>query len=128
MTILTQTYSCLHLRGIELLVHLGWFDQERANLQKILIDIKVVFPEPPDGCKTDNLKDTYCYDTLIQTLIAATSDKEFNLIEHLAAYIDGVIRNTFPNQTRLQISVHKDPRHYIPNLTQGVIFTYGDNL
>ena len=128
MTTLTHTYSCLHLRGIELLVHLGCFDEERAKLQKILIDIKVVFPEPPDGCKTDQLNDTYCYDTLIQTLITATSNKEFNLIEHVAAYIDSMIRNTFPKQTRLQVSVHKDPRTYIPNLTQGVIFTYGDNL
>ena len=126
MNAINTKFANLHLRGIELNLHLGWSDAERAKPQSILLDVMLYFPKPPLACTNDNLSDTYCYDTLIQTIIKSTTKREFHLIEHLAAFIYDLIQNALTEKTRIHVSISKDPRSYIPSLTQGVVFSYGD--
>lgn len=121
-----HTVATIHLRGIELSLHLGWGDTERAQRQGILVDVVLCFATPPKACDTDNLRDTYCYDELIQSLTHETEPREFRLIEHLAAHLYHFIKKNLPRCEKVSVAIEKDPRSYIPNLTRGVVFTFGD--
>jgi dihydroneopterin aldolase len=116
--------SVIHLRAIELNLHLGWPEAERKEKQIILVDLHLHFSTPPKACETDDLKDTYCYDQLIQKIVKETTSREFRLIEYLAQHIYQIIRLTFTEIAAIQVAVSKKPA--IPQLTGGVVFSYGD--
>jgi dihydroneopterin aldolase len=116
-------FSRLFLRGIELTLNLGWPDAERAQKQSLLIDIILQFATPPKACLTDNLTDTICYDELIKKIVQATEAREYRLIEHLAWHIYQIIQKNLSSHA-ISVSISKKPA--IPQLTGGVVFTYGD--
>jgi dihydroneopterin aldolase len=61
-------FTHITLNTLELSVHLGWPDAERAVPQIVHLDVRLSFPAPPVGCMTDDLSDTHCYDTLISQI------------------------------------------------------------
>lgn len=119
-------FSQIHLRDIELNLHLGWPTAERINKQKVLLDVKLGFSEPPRACVTDELTDTYDYDSLIQTILKETESKEFRLIELMGAHIYQIIRKMLPDVDKVQVAIAKRPA--ISQLTGGVVFTFGDTM
>lgn len=118
------TFSSIHLHGIELNLHLGWPAAEREQRQIILVDLMLTFAKPPKACETDDLDDTYCYDTLVQAVVKQTEQHEFRLIEHLAAKIYHLVKKECVDISSVCVSVFKKPA--VANLSGGVTFTYGD--
>jgi len=114
----------LKLNGLELSVNLGWPKGERKKSQIVTLDVFITFPSPPSGCTTDQLEDTFCYDTLIKTIKNGVAERDFRLLEHLGYEIHRIISENFPPDFRVRISVIKKPA--ILNLTGGVTFCYGD--
>jgi dihydroneopterin aldolase len=114
----------LTINGFELPVYLGWPDAERQQAQMVRIDLTVRFAKPPKACVSDQLQDTFCYDTLLTHLREKISDKEFRLVEHLTADIHSILKSLLPSDATLSVHLLKFPA--INGLTGGVTFFYGD--
>lgn len=117
-------YTSLSIRGLELVVHLGWPDNERSVEQMVWLDIDIFLPDPPKACVTDKLEDTYCYSTLTTLVREKIKAKTFHLIEHLNYHIYHAVKPEFPKDTRIIVRLTKHP--HIEGLSGGVSFTYGD--
>ncbi len=116
--------SALHVRSLELSVNLGWRKQERKLEQGVLVDMHIRFAKPPKGCQTDDLHDTVCYAKVIDDIRAQLADKQFRLIELLAATLYSIVKTHLPEDAKLQIHLFKFPK--VDGLTGGVCFSYGD--
>mgnify|MGYP001597833778 CR=1 FL=1 len=113
----------MQLNGLELSVNLGWPQGERKKTQIVSLTVIICFPTPPLGCTSDQLTDTYCYDSLIQSIKNGLADRDFRLLEHLGYEIHRIITENLPPDFKIHISVTKKPA--ILNLTGGVTFSYG---
>lgn len=116
--------SHLSIHGLELLVYLGWSEEERLLQQAVFVDIDIGLPQPPKACVSDELKDTFCYATLIEHLRQHLTDKRFRLIEYLSREIYQTIKVKLPFPTLINVQVTKHPP--LSGLTGGVCFNYGD--
>lgn len=123
MSLKNKTSSLL-LRALELEVVLGWPEEERAQTQKVALDIHMQFLQPPIACETDDLHDTYCYDTLVQKIKKHVSTRPFRLLENLGYEIYQHIKQNLKTDISVCIRITKKPA--IDNLTGGVSFTFGD--
>jgi len=112
------------LNQLELKVHLGWEDWERAHLQTVWVDIHLEFEKPPRACFTDSLEDTICYDSLTTQIKRVCAQQSFRLVEYLAQIIYQTIRDDCTLPIRIKISVRKKP--VIDDLNGGVQFCYGE--
>lgn len=117
--------TSLFIRQLELNVNLGWTDEERSQKQTITIDIKIRFKKPPKACTTDNLADTFCYDTLIKEINNYVDPREFRLIEHLGHEVYQLAKNNVKNEALISIIVNKKPA-WIENLKGGASFYFGE--
>lgn len=116
--------SILKIQGLKLKVNLGWRDKERQQEQVVLLDLEIAFRTPPMACTTDNLTDTICYFTLINTLRDKLAVRHFHLIEHLGHEIYQLVKHVFPMGAHIAVHVTKHPP--IEGLS-GVSFSYSDN-
>lgn len=116
--------SDLSIKCFKLSVFLGWSDQERLFAQTVIIDLDIHFPHPPKACDTDHLGDTVCYHTLLDLIHEKINTRHFRLIEHLAQTIFRIVESSLPKQTRLSVSITKQPA--IEGLSGGVCFRYGN--
>lgn len=121
---MNNPHTSLSIRGLELDVTLGWLDNERSKAQTVLLDVDMYFPKPPLACHTDNLKDTICYSTLIQTIRNGIATKHFRLLEHLSQTIYQIIKSYLQDTVKINVSVTKHPA--ILGLTGGATFCYRD--
>lgn len=112
------------LNGLKLSVNLGWPQGERKKTQIVSLDVIIAFPHPPLGCTTDQLKDTHCYDALINIIKKNVADRDFRLLEHLGYEIHRIIKENLPADFNVHINLTKKPA--ILNLTGGVTFSYGN--
>lgn len=119
-----MNHYTLTINGFELPVHLGWPDAERQQSQIIRVDLSIQFATSPKACVTDQLQDTFCYDKLLSHLHTHVRDKEYRLIEHLAADIHQLLKPLLPSDIKLTVRLLKFPA--INGLTGGVTFSYGD--
>lgn len=113
------------LLQLKLNVNLGWPKAERIKKQKVLIDIELSFAEPPIGCITDNLKDTYCYADLVKLVQTCANQREFHLVEHLGHEIYLSIKRMLTPEMRVMVKITKKPA-VLKYLTSGIMFCYGD--
>ncbi len=112
----------MKINGLELSVNLGWPQDERKGVQIVMLDVSIHFPDLPPACLTDELADTYCYATLIQTIKNGIASRDFRLLEHLGYEIHRIISETFPPDFTIRVCLTKKPA--ILNLTGGVTFCY----
>lgn len=119
-----KSKQILTINGFELPVLLGWPEAERQQAQTIRIDLEIRFTATPKACETDQLQDTFCYDKLLTHLREQTTEREFHLIEHLAAEIHHMVKPSLPKDSQLTVHVLKFPA--INGLTGGVSFAYTD--
>jgi FolB domain-containing protein len=117
--------SSIVLRGLEFPVFLGWPETERATPQVVVMDFNLQFAQPPQGCVSDELQDTYCYDTLTATIMKKVSQRQFRLLEHLGHEVYQHIKAFVTEGTKVNIRVKKQPP--IAGLKGGVFFNYGDD-
>lgn len=116
--------STLHVRGLRLVVHLGWGDEERRHPQPIDLDLRIQFAERPPACESDELSGTVCYDKLCEKIRGHCSSKPFRLIERMAFEIHELLSKDLPPGSQLCVKVTK-LKLPIEGLTGGVSFTYG---
>lgn len=112
------------LHKLELSIHLGWPESERLLKQNVMVDIDIHFSEPPRACLTDQLEDTYSYETLSNAIKEKITSRQFRLIEHLGHEIYQHVKILLPKATLVTICITKKPP--ILNLAE-VSFWYGDN-
>ena len=124
MTINSTNRCSISLNDLALAVHLGVTDQERSQLQTVTLSLTIHFDMPPVACLTDNLHDTYCYDTLVTDIKNNFSSKTFNLLEHLGYSIYQHAKAVLAHDCAIQIALQKLP--VIAGLQNGVTFHYGD--
>lgn len=118
-------HNCtLSINGFELPVHLGWPDAEREQAQTVRIDLEVEFAAPLKACETDQLQDTFCYDKLLMHLHDKMSERQFRLVEYLAAEIHRIVKPLLPTDCFLTVHVLKFPA--ISGLTGGVRFSFSN--
>src|SRR5476649_983669 len=109
---MTQTnllHSNITLHGLTLTVYLGWPQAERLHEQQVTLDAKIVFPQLPPACTSDDLNDTFCYDTLISAIKQKINSQKFRLLEHLGHEIYRTIKTLAPKEAKIQLSVNKQP-------------------
>jgi FolB domain-containing protein len=116
--------SRLVLHALELNVFLGWPDAENAQQQLVSVDIEITFSEPPAACFSDDLRDTFSYDTLIEAIIAKTATKKYRLLEHLSYALHQLIQLQVPPTALVDVAVKKFPA--IPALKGGASFCFGE--
>ena len=106
-------------------VHLGCSVEERADPQAVELDVAVRFAELPRGCETDELRDTVDYCVLIEAARSLCAEREFKLIEHLAAELKARLREQLPGASELWLRVTK-LHPPVKDLEGGVSFSFGD--
>lgn len=111
----------LTIDDLELWVHLGCSDGERATPQPVLLSLALRFDAPPRACESDELVDTICYAELSDVARTVTSAREFNTVESMAWEIARSLRERLPGSVRLTLRLAK-PRAPVPGLRGGVAF------
>lgn len=99
--------SQLDVRGVQVFVHLGLTEAERAQKQEVLVDVNLGFLQEPKATQTDKLADTICYHTLINDLRTFVGEKHFAMVEKLSAEIFNFLKQKMQPHVKLQISVTK---------------------
>lgn len=116
--------SHIILEELELYVHLGWPEIERASKQRVTIDIHLSFITPPEACRSDQLDDTVDYERLSNAIIEKIGTKTYRLIEHLGHEVYCLAKQMMSDAMLINIHVKKTPP--IVALKGGVSFYIGD--
>lgn len=111
------------IEGFELQLYIGCSPQEQETRQPVAIDIWILFPKPPLGCISDDLKDTICYVRCTDIIRQELFDEKFHLIEYLAARIHKVLKKELPMQLQIVVRVGK-VRSAVPDVKKHIRFTY----
>lgn len=114
----------LSINQLELFVQLGCSSEEKQKSQLIIVDMYFILPAEYPACASDDLKDTFCYDTLINKLKIFLQDKQYHLIEKISQDIYAFVQSKIPSDITLNIRLTKYPP--IAGLKQGVSFYMGD--
>lgn len=106
-TFAKDAVSVLEVRGVQLFVHLGFSESERAKKQEVIADINIFFSKEPRATVTDQLNDTICYHTLINDLRAFVLEKQFAMVEKLSADIFDFLQNRLDPQLKIYLGITK---------------------
>lgn len=112
----------LSLRGLEVDVHLGCTEPERARPQRISISLAIRFERAPRACESDELSETVCMATLAEALGAVCRAREFALLEHLTQELHARALTLVPCDGECELEVIKLTPP-IANLTGGFAFS-----
>ena len=74
------------IEGLELVLHLGAYEQERAQPQRCSVDVLLAL-SATRGAHTDAVSDTVEYDGVAVAIRHATAERSFALVEHLAQVV-----------------------------------------
>lgn len=114
----------LGIRQLALPVYLGRSSVERHTLQEVHFSMDMEFPEAPKAEKTDSLEDTFCYESVCETLRLFVQNRQFHLIEKLAKESFLILKEKYP-LIRFRLTLHKTSPP-IEGLKGGVTYTCGD--
>jgi dihydroneopterin aldolase len=95
----------LSITGIECFGHHGVFDHERRDGQRFVIDLTLGL-DTRLAARTDDLKNTVDYGTLVAQVKAAVESDPVDLVETLAARVAGVCLSGRAVEW-VQVTVHK---------------------
>lgn len=112
----------LSLRGLEVEVHLGCTQPERARPQRISISATIRFERAPRACASDELSETVCMAALAEALGDVCRAREFALIEHLTQELHNRALTLVPCDGECELEVTKLTPP-IANLTGGFAFS-----
>jgi len=118
-------FSSIALHRLRLTAHLGCGQDERQALQWVFFDLKLKFLSLPQGCISDELSGTVCYDQLSQAIQQVCASTQFHLLENLGWKVFAAVKEILPPQTQLWIRVTKE-KPPIPQLQDGASFAIGD--
>ena len=116
--------STLSINRLELPINIGWPEEERAEKQIVFVDINFSFPALPSAFQNDDLKDTICYQTLIENIRQFVQHKYFRLVEHFCYELHQFIKTQYAVPAYLSVQIRKYP--CINGLTEGVTVSCTD--
>lgn len=125
---MTHYAHILTLDHLELMAHVGFYDEERGKRQRIALALRLYFPEAPACCEDDHAK-FLDYGALANHLTAWGEAGEFRLIEYMGKQAYHEVRRYLDQ--RDCASVHVSLRLTkcttpLPNLKNGASFLYSD--
>lgn len=97
----------LKISNYKTFIFLGYYEWEQQKKRPVILDIHILFKEPPSGCFNDQLQDTVCYSCLIQKIEQTIGDKRFKLIEHVAQIIFSTIKSVVQDSCTIFVEVSK---------------------
>jgi dihydroneopterin aldolase len=95
----------LAVRGIEAVGHHGVFERERRDGQVFVIDL-VLFLDTREAARTDDLRETVDYGSLVARVKQAIESDPVDLIETLADRLAAICLDD-PRVHRTEVTVHK---------------------
>ncbi len=126
--IFNNNSSNITISDLRLWLHLGCSEQEKHHRQCVSFNININFSSFPKGAISDDIKDTFCYGGATKLIKKNIEDKKFNLIEHLAATVHNILKNSLKEQNfsaDLSVTVVKlSPP--VKDIHGGVSFTYSE--
>ncbi len=120
----TSYASVLALHALEVDIHLGVGEEERARPQKVIIDMRLYLPSLPGAAESDE-GDYICYHTLSEKIRALCLEREYRLIEYLAHAIHRLLRESVPAEIGIWVKLRK-PQILLPYVRGGSSYTYSD--
>jgi len=105
----------LSLEDLTIPVKLGCSDEERRLPQTVIINLLLIYADFPVECKSDNIKDAVCYDTVTKLIQEFCAKKQFHLIEHLGYELHNMLKESINKDVKIELSVSKRPP--IANIT-----------
>ena len=106
----TSARASLRVDDLEIAVHLGVPDAERASAQTIRVSFEIVFPTVPTAAADDDIHGTIDYGIVSHELIEVARERPYRTIEHLGETCFGkVLCHLTAPGTRLRLNVRKFP-------------------
>lgn len=101
--------STFSINKLALAIFLGWPEEERKTKQTVFLDVNFSFTDLPRAFITDELSDTFCYQTLIEKIHHFVAQKKFRLVENFCYEIHQFIKSTMNSPVYLSVLVKKHP-------------------
>ncbi|MEZ0298124.1 MAG: dihydroneopterin aldolase [Candidatus Methylacidiphilales bacterium] len=86
----------IRIKGLEVFAHIGVPDEERATLQKLLVNLELYVESFANAAANDDLSNTVDYSDVVLKVRALTLNHPRKLIEALAEDIAGFVLRTYP--------------------------------
>ena len=115
----------LRIRDLQLKARLGCSAEERSAPQEVRVSVELRFDHSPRASTSDNLGDTICYAVLSKALREQLKEREYHLVEKMAADFYEVLKGIVEGRAKISLSVHK-VRPPIEGLLGGVEYQVGD--
>jgi 7,8-dihydroneopterin aldolase/epimerase/oxygenase len=96
----------IFVRGILIHARHGLLEHESEVGQRFVIDLELV-ADLSESSRTDRLKDTVNYGSVVDTAMKAFADKNYYLLERAAGAVADAILAGFPRVSAVKVTVHK---------------------
>jgi dihydroneopterin aldolase len=96
----------IFVRGILIHARHGLLEHESEVGQRFVIDLELT-ADLTESARTDRLKDTVNYGSVVDTAMKAFADKNYYLLERAAAAVGDAILVGFPRVIAVRVTVHK---------------------
>ena len=94
------------LKGLQVFARHGVLPEENKLGQRFALDVTAFLDLGPAG-RSDDYKQTVCYDALTKLVLETVTTKRFYLIEAAAEAIAGAILLAFPAVERVAVEIRK---------------------
>jgi len=96
----------IFIHGILIHARHGVLDHESEVGQRFVIDLELS-TDLGESSRTDRLKDTVSYSSVVQTATKAFADQNYYLLERAAGAVADAILRAFPRVSAIKVTVHK---------------------
>ena len=115
----------MRIRDLRLNARLGCSVEERSVPQEIRVSVEFRFSQCPKGAVSDDLTDTICYARVSEVLREHLRNREYCLVEKMAADFHRNLQPIVEGRAEISLSVHK-VRPPVEGLLGGVEYRVGD--
>ncbi len=96
----------IFVTGLSIHARHGVMDHETEVGQRFVIDLELT-ADLSESSRTDRLKDTVNYGSVVDTAMKAFADKNYYLLERAAGAVADAILAGFPRVSAVKVTVHK---------------------
>jgi len=96
----------IFVRGILVHARHGLLEHESEVGQRFVIDLELT-ADLTESSRSDRLKDTVNYGSVVDTAMKAFADKNYYLLERAAAAVADAVLDGFPRVIAIKVTVHK---------------------
>jgi 7,8-dihydroneopterin aldolase/epimerase/oxygenase len=100
------TNDVIFIRGILIHARHGLLEHESEVGQRFVIDIELS-ADLSESSRTDRLKDTVNYGSVVDVAMKAFADRNYYLLERAAGAVADSILEAFPRVSAVKVTVHK---------------------